>query len=89
MIDFFCLTKKLSEKKEILQKTRKLKKLTLLCLLFLFIIEDCSTTWQNVEDERRTILWKKEVDKAVVKERQRLKELERVKSKGKSKKYVR
>lgn len=39
--------------------------------------------------ERRTILWKKEADKAVVKEKQRLKEIERIKSKGKSKKYVR
>ena len=39
--------------------------------------------------ERRTILWKKEADKAVVKERQRLEEVERIKSKGKGKKYVR
>ena len=39
--------------------------------------------------ERRTILWKKEAEKAVVKERQRLKEIERIKSKGKGKKYVR
>lgn len=39
--------------------------------------------------ERRTILWKKEADKAVVKERQRLEEIERSKGKGKSKKYVR
>lgn len=39
--------------------------------------------------ERRTILWKKEADKTVVKEKQRLKEIERIKSKGKSKKYVR
>lgn len=39
--------------------------------------------------ERRTILWKKEADKAVVKEKQRLKKIERIKSKGKSKKYVR
>ena len=37
--------------------------------------------------ERRTILWKKEADKAVIKEKQRLKEIEQ--SKGKSKKYVR
>lgn len=39
--------------------------------------------------ERRTILWKKEADKAIIKEKQRLKELERIKGKGKSKKYVR
>ncbi len=39
--------------------------------------------------ERRTILWKKEVDKAIIKEKQRLKELEQIKGKGKSKKYVR
>lgn len=35
--------------------------------------------------ERRTILWKKEADKAIVRERQRLEEIERIKSKGKSK----
>lgn len=34
--------------------------------------------------ERRTILWKKEADKAVVKEKQRLKEIERIKSKVKN-----
>lgn len=39
--------------------------------------------------ERRTILWKKEADKAVAKEKQRLKELEQIKGKGKSKRYVR
>ena len=39
--------------------------------------------------ERRTILWKKEADKAIIKEKQRLKEIERIKGKGKSKKYVR
>lgn len=40
--------------------------------------------------ERRTILWKKEAEKALIKEKQRLKELEqREKCKGKSKKYVR
>lgn len=39
--------------------------------------------------ERRTILWKKEAEKVVTKEKQRLKEIERVKGKGKSKKYVR
>jgi hypothetical protein len=39
--------------------------------------------------ERRTILWKKEVDKAVTKEKQRLKKIEQVKGKGKNKKYVR
>lgn len=35
--------------------------------------------------ERRTILWKKEADKTVVKERQRLEKIERIKSKGKGK----
>ena len=35
--------------------------------------------------EGRTILWKREADKAVVKERQRLEEIERIKSKGKGK----
>lgn len=39
--------------------------------------------------EIRTILWKKEFDKAVVKERQRLKEIKQIKSKEKSKKYAR
>ena len=39
--------------------------------------------------ERRTILWKKEADKTVTKERHRLEEIERSKIKGKSKKYVR
>ena len=39
--------------------------------------------------ERRAILWKKETDKAVIKEKQRLKEIEGVKVKGKNKKYVR
>ena len=39
--------------------------------------------------ERRTILWKKEADKAVIKEKQRLKELGQIKGKGKSKNYVR
>ena len=39
--------------------------------------------------ERRTIFWKKEADKAVAKEKQRLNEIERIKGKGKSKKYVR
>lgn len=39
--------------------------------------------------ERRTILWKKEAEKASTKEKQRLEELEQSKSKGKSKKYVR
>ena len=39
--------------------------------------------------ERRTFLWKKEADKAVIKEKQRLEEIERIKSKGKGKKYVR
>ena len=40
--------------------------------------------------ERRTILWKKEAEKVVNKEKQRLKETEeRKKCKGKSKKYVR
>ena len=39
--------------------------------------------------ERRTILWKKEADKAITKEKQRLEEIERIKSKGKGKKYVR
>ncbi len=39
--------------------------------------------------ERRTFLWKKEADKAAVKERQRLKEIEGIKGKGKSIKYVR
>ena len=39
--------------------------------------------------ERRTILWKKEADKAVAKERYRLEEIERIKSKGKGKKYLR
>lgn len=39
--------------------------------------------------ERRTILWKKEAEKAITKEKQRLKELEQIKSKGKGKKYVR
>ena len=38
--------------------------------------------------ERRTILWKKEAEKAIAKEKQRLKEIERIKGKGKSKKYV-
>lgn len=39
--------------------------------------------------ERRTILWKKEAEKAGNKEKQRLKEIEQSKDKGKSKKYVR
>ena len=39
--------------------------------------------------ERRTILWKKEAEKAIVRERQRLEEIMRIKSKGKGKKYVR
>ena len=39
--------------------------------------------------ERRTILWKKEAEKAITKEKQRLEEIERIKGKGKSKKYVR
>ena len=39
--------------------------------------------------ERRIILWNKEADKAIIKEKQRLKEIERIKGKGKSKKYVR
>lgn len=39
--------------------------------------------------ERRTILWKKEADKVVAKEKQRLNEIERIKGKGKSKKYAR
>lgn len=39
--------------------------------------------------ERRIILWKKEADKTIIKEKQRLKEIERIKGKGKSKKYVR
>lgn len=39
--------------------------------------------------ERRTILWKKEAEKSVTKEKQRLKEIEQIKGKGKSKKYVR
>ena len=39
--------------------------------------------------ERRTILWRKEANKAVTKEKQRFEEIERSKSKGKSKKYVR
>lgn len=39
--------------------------------------------------ERRTILWKKEAEKAIVKEKQRLEEIERSKGKGKGKKYVR
>ncbi len=39
--------------------------------------------------ERRTILWKKEAEKAVIKEKQRLKEIEQIKGKGKGKKYVR
>ena len=38
--------------------------------------------------ERRTILWKKEDDKAVIKEKQRFKESERIKSKAKSKKNM-
>lgn len=39
--------------------------------------------------ERRTILLKKEADKAIVRERQRLEEIMRIKSKGKGKKYLR
>lgn len=39
--------------------------------------------------ERRTILWKKEANKAITKEKQRLEEIERIKSKEKGKKYVR
>lgn len=39
--------------------------------------------------ERRTILWKKEAEKSVTKEKQKLKEIEQIKGKGKSKKYVR
>ena len=39
--------------------------------------------------ERRTILWKKETEKAVAKEKQKLKEIEQIKGKGNSKKYVR
>lgn len=39
--------------------------------------------------ERRTILWKKEADKAIIKEKQKLKEIEHIKSKGKGKKYAR
>lgn len=39
--------------------------------------------------ERRTVLWKKEYDKAIDKERQRIREIEQIKGKGKSKKYVR
>ena len=39
--------------------------------------------------ERRTILWKKEADKAVIKEKQRLEKIEQIKNKGKGKKYVR
>ena len=44
---------------------------------------------QNLYMIERTILWKKEAEKAVNKEKQRLKEIEQSKDKGKSKKYVR